>query len=617
MPIIRLPETLINQIAAGEVVERPASVVKELVENAVDAGADRIEIITAAGGKNLVSVEDNGSGMDRDALSLAVERHCTSKLLNGAENEKAQNALANIATLGFRGEALPSIGSIAELTITSRVKGAQTANMETAWQIHVDNGKVQMPKPASLSKGTRVEVASIFAKTPARLKFLKSERAESAAITETFKRIALAFPRIHLRLSGSDRSTLDYRPGSAIERMAAVLGKDFAENALEIDAVREGVRLKGFVSLPTFNRGNGLNQFFFVNGRPVRDKVLLGAIRAAYVDFLAANRYPTIMLDLELSPDAVDVNVHPAKAEVRFADAGLVRGLIVGAIKQAIAASTHRASSTGGNKMAAAFSHGGGGGEQMSSAQRGFSRQWNRPDDLVDGFQNQNGAPSSYGGFSESQADFSPPPSGFTSEQSQADEQTDYPLGAARAQLHRNYIVAQTRTGMVMVDQHAAHERLVYEAFKKSLEQNEALPAQILLIPEIVELPEEDVDRLVTIAEEMEKLGLTIEKFGPGAIAVRQTPALLGQIDVAALIRDMAEEMAEWGTSENLKSRLEHIASTMACHGSVRSGRILKPDEMNALLRQMEATPNSGQCNHGRPTYVELSLKDIERLFGR
>ncbi len=599
MNIIRLSDSMINQIAAGEVVERPASVVKELLENAIDAGADRIDLTTAEGGKNLIRVTDNGRGMNVEDLKLAVQRHCTSKL---------SQDLLDIKTLGFRGEALPSIGSISRLSITSRP--ASSDINDNAWQIIVDNGDVDGPKPAALNKGTMIEVSDIFAKVPARLKFLKSDRAETNAITDVFKRMALAFPQIHFNASGPDRSQLDYPKGTLADRIGQVIGHDFVKNAVAIDAEREGIMLAGFAGLPTFNRGNALNQFFFINGRPVRDKQLLGAVRGAYSDFLPRDRHPVLALFIDLPPHEVDVNVHPAKADVRFRDAALVRGLLVGSIKRAMLEAGHRSSSEGGAGMAAAFrpgdNFGGTSTAPHSSGQpSGFARDWNAPTN------------STFAGFNEAQSAFdtASAPSGFVAKPAQELDEQTHPLGAARAQLHKNYIVSQTAKGLVIVDQHAAHERIVYEALKKGLDKQ--LPSQILLIPEIVNLPEEDVDRLANASDAFEKLGLQIEKFGPGAIAVRETPAMLGEIDAQSLIRDLADELAEWGSTQGLQDRLAYVAATMACHGSVRSGRILKPDEMNALLREMEITPNSGQCNHGRPTWVELDLKDIERLFGR
>ena len=609
MQVIRLSESVINQIAAGEVVERPASVVKELLENAVDAKATRIEVVTAAGGKNLIKVSDDGLGMSKDDLALAVERHCTSKL---------SDDLLDIKTLGFRGEALPSIGSVSRLSITTRQQESPNA-----WQIKNIGGKIEGPLPAALTKGTVVEVADLFYAVPARLKFLKSDRAETNAITEVFKRMALAFPGVRFTIRGSDRSQLDYPPASRLERINQVLGKNFGENALEINADRENVNLSGYVSLPTYNRGNALHQFFFVNGRPVKDKALLGAVRGAYSDFLAYSRHGVLALFIEIVPHFVDVNVHPAKTDVRFRDPALVRGLIVGSLKQAFAQAGHLASSEGTDGIMRAFKQ----GEFSQGSNSNFAGASNanydwkqsafRPD------QSQSSQAGYQAGFQEGQSEFVgqntsfSTPSGSVPDSNEAEiaSAENHPLGAARAQLHKNYIVSQTEDGLIIVDQHAAHERIVYEALKVGMENG--IPSQLLLIPEIIDLPEEDVNRLLQHKEELEKLGLSLEQFGPGAIAVRETPAMLGEVDAVELVKSLADEIAEWGSSDGLKSRLEYVAATMACHGSVRSGRLLKGDEMNALLRKMETTPNAGQCNHGRPTYIELSLKDIERLFGR
>jgi DNA mismatch repair protein MutL len=615
--VIRLDETVVNRIAAGEVIERPASVVKELVENAIDAGSTRIDVVTASGGKTLIKVSDNGHGMNPDNLTLAVERHCTSKL---------GDDLMDIRSLGFRGEALPSVGSVSRLSIISRTKQS-----DSAWKITVVGGKVSGPAPAALSAGTVVEVSDLFYATPARLKFLKSDRAETNAITDVFKRMALAFPHIRFSLSGDDRSTIDYPATSQFERMAQVLGKEFTENAMKIDAGREGISLEGFASVPTYHRGNALAQYFFINGRPVRDKALLGAVRGAYMDVLPKGKHPVLALFVDLDPHMVDVNVHPAKADVRFRDAGLVRGLLVGSLKQAISALEGEGgpltSRAGASDMLEAFRQGTSIRNERTPSHAGLSgyqenigpdfsqtAQARAPDQPL--VQN----PPPHGNLAEEQAgfDITKIPSGYVAqiEESLSNAvQTSHPLGTARAQLHKNYIVSQTQKGLVIVDQHAAHERIVYESLKKGMAQG--IASQLLLVPEIIDLPEEDVNRLIKFAVSFEKLGLEIEAFGAGAIAVRATPALLGETNTQQLMRDLADEIAEWGTSEELEARLHHVAATMACHGSVRSGRILKPDEMNALLRQMEETPNSGQCNHGRPTFIELELKDIERLFGR
>ncbi|MBL4645863.1 MAG: DNA mismatch repair endonuclease MutL [Rhizobiales bacterium] len=613
MTIRRLSEGTINRIAAGEVVERPASVVKELVENAIDAGASRIEIVTATGGKSLMRITDNGCGMSADELELAVERHCTSKL-----NE---DDLFDIKSLGFRGEALPSIGSVAELTIKTRRQGD-----ESGWQISIDGGKQTPLQPAGLNPGTQVEVRNLFFTTPARLKFLKSDRAETSAITDIVKRLALAHPEIRFSLSGADRTNIDYGAadgeGAFLSRATQVMGKDFRDNCVVIDAVREGVTLKGFAAVPTFNKANTLSQFFFVNGRPVRDRQLLGALRGAYADFQARDRHPVAALYIDIDPHLVDGNVHPAKADVRFRDAGLIRGLIVGAIREAMAASGHRSATTGGSEALSILARRpqGYGSTAGNSAGNG---DWQSSPYRPEG-QNQ-GA-----GFNESgQAAYAAPDNaGFAEFQPMsADtrpmqdngatvEHMALPLGAARAQIHENYIVSQTEDGLIIVDQHAAHERLVYERLKEAIAKK-SIASQMLLIPDIIELPEEDVARLEARAEELSELGLQLEPFGPGAICVRATPSMLGEIDIKGLVQDIADDLAELDQSTRLSERLDYVAATMACHGSVRSGRRLRGEEMNALLRDMEATPNSGQCNHGRPTYIELKLTDIEKLFGR
>tara|TARA_R110002020_G_scaffold136630_25_gene304919 strand:+ start:18989 stop:20827 length:1839 start_codon:yes stop_codon:yes gene_type:complete len=611
MRIHQLHETLINQIAAGEVIERPASVVKELVENAIDAGARRIEIATAAGGKALVRVIDDGSGMDADDLALAVRRHCTSKL---------DQRLDDIRTLGFRGEALPSIGSVARLTLRSRPVNTPHAN-----EVSLAGGVPTPLKPAAANQGTTVEVRDLFFATPARLKFLKSDRAETAAITEVVRRIAIAFPSVRFTLSGPDRSTLDL-PATGedrLARIAQVLGKEFAVNTISLDATREDVGLAGHVGLPTWNKANSLSQYAFVNGRPVQDKQILSAIRAAYSDTLPRGRYPVAVLWITLDPALVDVNVHPAKADVRFRDPGLIRGLIIGAIREALTAGGDRASPSASVGLARAF---------ISPEASGETR---RTDFAHQG--RFGGVPGAgYGGW---QADRSPSrpleasapgfcepgqpemtgavaPSARMGETSSDPSLEAHPLGAARTQIHENYIVAQTQDGLVLVDQHAAHERLVFERLKTALRAGR-VPSQILLLPEIIDLPEDDCDRLAERAAELAEFGLVLERFGPGAIAVRETPSMLGETDVSGLVRDLADEIAEWNSTGGLRDRLEAVASTMACHGSVRSGRRMIPEEMNALLREMERTPGSGQCNHGRPTYIELKLADIEKLFSR
>lgn len=602
MTIKRLPDTLVNQIAAGEVVERPSSVIKELVENSIDAGATRIEIATASGGKALMRVIDNGCGMNKDELRLAIERHCTSKI---------DDRLDEINSLGFRGEALPSIGSVSKLNIRSRVPGS-----ESGFEISVTGGTVSDVRPCATNPGTLIEVRDLFFATPARLKFMKSDRAENTAISDVIKRIAIAFPHIHFSLSGPDRSSIEFKAtgDDQLARISQVLGRDFADNTMEIDAVRETIELTGHIGVPTFNRGNSLHQFAYVNGRPIQDKMVLSALRAAYSDRLPKGRYPVAVLFITLDPALVDVNVHPAKADVRFRDPQMVRGLIIGAIRQSLGISGDRSSSTATSDMVSAFRVEEKSPPNPTWRQSEFIAQpradWSvasspsRP--LNDGF-----GETSQTAFSSTDA-----PSARFEPQEAASENIQKRLGAARAQIHENYILSQTQSGMIIVDQHAAHERIVYERMKKSLFSNE-VSAQALLIPEIIDFSEDECDRLMQFAEDFSKLGLTIERFGPGAIAVRETPAILGETDAAGLLRQLSDEIAEWDDASGLAQKLEAVASTMACHGSVRSGRRMQADEMNALLRQMEATPGSGQCNHGRPTYIELGLDEIEKLFSR
>ena len=595
MPVRQLAETIVNRIAAGEVVERPASAVKELVENALDAGARRIEIVTDGGGRRLIRVTDDGSGMTRADLALAVERHATSKL--------PDDDLLAIDTLGFRGEALPSIGSVARLMIATRHAGEAHA-----WAIEVDAGEKSPVKPAALSEGTRVEVRDLFYATPARLKFLKTDRTEGEAIRDVVRRLAMSRPDVAFTLAGEERLAVTWGaappgPAGRLARLGDVLGADFRANAVEVRGGREGLAIEGYAALPTYTKGNALSQYLFVNGRPVRDRLMLGAVRGAYADYLPRDRHPVVALFVTIEPREVDVNVHPAKTEVRFRDSGLVRSSIVRALQDALARDAQRAATTGGQATIAAF--------RPNVARRGWD--WhNSP-----AFPTQ-GA-TALAGFAEAaQAAFDTgmPLADVRAEAESAPDLIDRPLGAARAQLHETYIVAQTRDGIVIVDQHAAHERIVYERMKGAMERS-GVARQILLIPEIVELDEADVERLTARAQELAKFGLVLEAFGPGAVAVSETPSLLGETDAQALVRDLAEHMAEWDEALPLERRLMHVAATMACHGSVRAGRRLKGDEMNALLREMEATPNSGQCNHGRPTYVELKLGDIERLFGR
>jgi DNA mismatch repair protein MutL len=593
MQIRRLAEGTINRIAAGEVVERPASAVKELIENALDASAARIDIATSNGGADLILVEDDGEGMDADNLRLAIERHATSKLPVAAEGDD----LSHIETLGFRGEALPSIGAVARLSIASRTRESR------AHEIRVEGGRIDGPSPAAFraqgQSGTRVEVRELFFATPARLKFLKSSRSEDLAATDVVKRLAMARPDVAFTLTLDGRRTLDFASygdlfSGRLKRLAGVMGREFADNAVPVDVTREAVRISGFAGLPTYNRGNAMMQFLFVNGRPVRDKLLIGAVRGAFADFLARDRHPALALFLDCDPSFVDVNVHPAKTEVRFRDSGLVRGLIVSSLKAALTEAGHRASTTVAGAALSAF-------RQQGTFATPFRPRSGAADAALSFH-----APLFPGAAAAARVEDTP------SEPAQA----ELPLGAARAQLHETYIVAQTADGIVIVDQHAAHERLVYERMKHALEAG-SVARQPLLIPEVVELDPAEVERVSDRSHELAELGLVIEPFGPDAVMVREVPAMLGQTDVQALMRDLADDIVETGSALSLKERLEEVAGTLACHTSVRAGRRLNAEEMNALLREMEATPHSGQCNHGRPTYVELKLADIEKLFGR
>jgi DNA mismatch repair protein MutL len=602
MPVRQLPEQVVNRIAAGEVVERPASVVKELAENAIDAGASRIDVFTDGGGRRKIVITDDGSGMTEADLALAVERHATSKL----DDED----LLQITTLGFRGEALPSIGAVAKLSITTR-----HAREPHAWSLAVEGGAKSQMMPAALSLGTRVEVGDLFYATPARLKFLKTERTEAEAIREVVRRLAMARPDIAFTLAGEERAPVTWAaalPGAAgrLTRLGDILGADFRSNAIEVRAERDGVVVEGFAASPALTRANALGQYLFVNGRPVRDKLILGAVRAAYADYLPRDRHPVVALFVTLDPREVDANVHPAKTEVRFRNAGLVRALIVHALKEGLAREGGRTAANGGGAAIASF--------RSAFATRPGNWDWRRSPSMPTG-----PLPAVSGSVATALAeqdqasfDVGAPSADIRFEAPAAADLIDRPLGAARTQIHETYIVSQTRDGLIVIDQHAAHERIVYERLKASLEKN-GVQRQILLIPEIVELDEATVERLLARANELGNFGLAIESFGPGAIAVRETPSLLGKIDAGALLRDLAEHMEEWDEALPLERRLMHVAATMACHGSVRAGRRLKPEEMNALLREMEDTPNSGQCNHGRPTYVELKLSDIEKLFGR
>jgi len=656
MAIRRLPEGVVNRIAAGEVVERPAAAAKELVENALDAGASRITVRLREGGKAYLAVEDDGRGMTPDQLALAVDRHCTSKL--------ADDDLVHIASLGFRGEALASIGAVAHLTVASRPPG-----QDTGWQVVVDGGALHAPEPAALTAGTRVTVRDLFQATPARLKFLKAARTETQHILDAVQRLAMANPGVSFTVVSEDRTALrlDACAGelfsARLERLGAVMGKDFKTNAVRVDAERDGLHLSGYAGLPTLNRANARAQYLFVNGRPVKDRLLQGAIRGAYRDLLARDRHPMVALFLDCPPDAVDVNVHPAKAEVRFRDSERVRGLIVGALQHTLAEAGHRASATVADQALAAAQPrtnpaparpASGPVHQPPAGMADAAHAYHAPLPELDAAPAAQPRAGPTGGRPTAPASPSTPPGGMAdpahayhaplpeldtgpqarteapsaqpsptpdpaapaAEDEASETGETHPLGAARAQLHANYIVAQTADGLVIVDQHAAHERLVYERMKGELAEK-GVARQMLLIPEVVELDAASAARLAERTDELAELGLVVEAFGGGALVVREVPALLGEPDVQALLRDLADELGQWYSGLALTDRLDHVCATLACHGSVRAGRRLNGEEMNALLRQMEATPFTGQCNHGRPTYVELKLHDIEKLFGR
>jgi DNA mismatch repair protein MutL len=606
MPVRQLSPETVNRIAAGEVIERPASVVKELVENALDAGASSIEIAVVGGGLSMIRITDNGSGMARADLELCVERHATSKL-NGDD-------LFNIATLGFRGEALPSIGSIARLSISTRPRGTDGLGLV------VDCGAKRDILPAALNPGTIVEVRELFSATPARLKFMRTERAETQAIAEVIKRLAMAHPAVSFELAADDRTPQRF-PAQAetadgrLQRLARVMGREFLDDALAVTNKIGGFEVSGFAALPTLHRNDAAQQFLFVNGRPVRDRLLLGAIRAAYGDLVPKGRHPVFALFVDVPPESVDVNVHPAKSEVRFREGGEIRSLVINGVRRALEAAGHRASVFGGQQTMETLARSVA-TNAVSTPSAAAPRNWAPPmataTHLPPGFGEAMQAPLTgmlHGLDSPSadaRADAAP----------LQQELLDRPLGAARAQLHETYIVAQTRGSVIIVDQHAAHERLVYERMKASL-ANGGVKRQGLLIPEVVTLEPHEVEALEDAASELAELGLALEAFGAEAVVVRETPAMLGQTDVKGLVTDLARDLANDRGKSALKERLEAVASRMACHGSVRAGRRLNAQEMNALLREMEATPFSGQCNHGRPTYVELKLSDIERLFGR
>ncbi|WP_417625601.1 DNA mismatch repair endonuclease MutL [Pararhodobacter aggregans] len=597
LPVIRqLDDAAANRIAAGEVVERPASAVKELVENALDAGATRVRVDYAGGGKVLIRVTDDGHGMTPGDLPLALSRHATSKI-DGTD-------LLDIHTFGFRGEALPSLGAVGRLAITSRAEGHEGA------EITVTGGQIGPVRPAALNRGTQVELRDLFFATPARLKFLRTDRAEAQAIAEVMRKLAMAEPFVGFTLYDTDGQReilrVDAEQGELFDalgaRLGRLMGRDFVDNAIRLDLERDGFRLTGFAALPTYSRGSAVAQHLFVNGRPVRDKLLIGALRAAYMDVLSRDRHPAAVLFVDCDPHLVDVNVHPAKAEVRFRDSGLVRGMVVSGIRHALAGAGHRASGTVADETLAAM----------------------RPEPIAPRiYQMDFASRPSLGTLRHAYAAQAPAealheaPAPFTSARVEPEQgPVETPLGAARAQLHENYIIAQTRDGIVIVDQHAAHERLVYERLKAQVAEH-GITAQALLIPEIITLSVSDAQRLLDHAGELATLGLVLEPFGEGTVAVRETPAALGNCDARGLVLDILDELADLGSSQKLGARIDAVLSRMACHGSIRSGRQMRAEEMNALLREMEATPLSGQCNHGRPTYVELKLSDIEKLFGR
>ncbi|MDG1217153.1 MAG: DNA mismatch repair endonuclease MutL [Amylibacter sp.] len=596
--IRQLSDAAANRIAAGEVVERPSSAIKELVENSIDAGASRIDISYSDGGKTLIRVKDNGHGIAENQLMLALSRHATSKI-DGTD-------LLNIHTFGFRGEALPSMGAVGRLTITSRIE-----NVSMGATITVDGGVIHQVRPAPSSIGTIVELRNLFHATPARLKFLRTDRAESGAISDVIKRLAMSEPFIGFTLrditsGGKGRIIFraDPEAGDLFDamygRLSKILGIDFAKNSFRVDAERDGMTLTGYASLPTYSRGSSVSQYIFVNGRPVKDKSLLSALRAAYSDFLHNGRYPLAALFVECDFERVDVNVHPAKAEVRFREPGIVRGLVISALRHALAEEGHRASSTVADATLGAFKK-----SEISniSTNLRMNQSWSRE------MQNNN---LDQVGFSELQNNFSARQASIETNNDEISNR----LGAARAQVHENYIISQTADGIVIVDQHAAHERLVYEKLKNKMALN-GVSSQTLLIPEIIELSEQDSAVLMDLSADLSRFGLSIENFGGNSIVVRETPAILGEVNAKSLILDILDELKDWSESNLIKEKLDAILSRVACHGSIRSGRIMKGEEMNALLREMEITPHSGQCNHGRPTYVKLKLSDIEKLFGR
>ncbi len=605
MRIRHLPDHLINQIAAGEVIERPAAAVKELVENAIDAGSTQIDIDIRNGGKSLILIRDNGFGMNAEELEAATERHATSKL--------PDDDLVNINHLGFRGEALPSIGSVSRLSIKSK-----TGDNDNAWEISMAGGKKTTPSPTAHAEGTTIEVRDLFYATPARLKFLKTDRAEYGAVKDSILRIAMAFPSVGFKLmhNGDAKLNLPSEQGNLLdqrrERLSAILGKEFGENSLPVEAVRETIKISGYTSLPTLNRASNQHQYLFINGRPIKDRMLLGCIRAAYMDVLHHGRHPLVVLFLEIPPNMVDVNVHPAKSEVRFRDAGHVRGLIISALKHALLNGSQTTSSTLSSQTLDRMQFQGTYNNSLPmtrGAHPAVPRNYGHRN-LAENPQEFYSSPEqSFGNFQPSARSENMPPSYI--------EDESFPLGAARAQIHENYIIAQSKDGLVIVDQHAAHERLTYEKLKSQIE-NKAIESQGLLVPEIIDLDDTRINLLTEHQEMLNQFGLQIEPFGNNSIAVQSLPAIMGnRIDIKKMIYDIVDEISEHDTAEKLQKSIYDVLSTAACHGSIRSGRRLNVEEMNALLRQMEETENSGHCNHGRPTYIKLELKDIEKLFGR
>jgi DNA mismatch repair protein MutL len=585
MSIRRLPEHLVNRIAAGEVVERPASALKELVENAIDAGARHIVVRLSDGGIAGIEVIDDGCGMTRDDMALALERHATSKL---PEAWWDSGAIERVATLGFRGEALPSIASVATLTLESRVRGGE------GWRRVIDNGRLVEEGPAALPPGTRVKVEGLFARVPARAKFLRTGRSEYAACVDVVRRLAMARPEIGFTLEHDGRRAFAVQPDETRpERVAALIDRELVRNSVAVEHVREGIRLGGVAGLPTFSRGVADHQYLFVNGRPVKDRLLIGSVRAAYQDLLARDRHPVLALFLDVPSEEVDVNVHPAKTEVRFREAGLVRGMIVGGLRAALDSAGHRSA------------------QQPSVAALG---RW-QTEPLVP--QWSPSRPPSQGSVWDNLPEYQPAPAARAEVAVAAPPApVEHPLGVARGQVAATYIVAEASDGLILVDQHAAHERLVLERMRHAMADG-GVARQALLLPEVVELDEPACDRLEARVTELAEMGLELERFGAKAVLVRATPALLGASDVRQLVIDLADELAAYDEALSLKEKLDGIAATMACHGSVRAGRILSVAEMNALLREMEVTPHSGQCNHGRPTWVKLGHGDIEKLFGR